>query len=278
VEGIIDSAQDFGGLLAFLLPGFVALWRIETGLRRPLALVGIGMALLCVLLSASRGAMLGVVVGAVMAAVYLRRDISAQFLVRGVIAVLILSGFAFLVVLSTDFRYLIEERLTTGISTGDVETMSSGRTAIWFAALREMANRPISFITGLGWEAYFQTIGHRYATHNVYLDRLYNLGTIGLALFVASFAGAITTARRGLRSAPEQAAPFLIATVIGMTSFMIAMTFSDIHAAATYVWAYTGLALRMAVSTAEVQRDDRRQSSNDHANPATRPMSSTPRR
>jgi O-antigen ligase len=120
-----------------------------------------------------------------------------------------------------------------------------------------MAEYPLSFVTGLGWEAYYQTIGNRYATHSVYLDRLYNLGTVGLALFMTSYVSAIAKARRALRNAPDEAAPFLMATVIGMTSFMIAMAFSDINEAATYVWTFAGLAMRVAVTTSMPQRDHR---------------------
>ena len=248
VEGIIESAQDFGGLLAFCLPVMIALWWTDIRKRKLLALAGIGLTLVSIMLSASRGAMLGIAAGAILAAIYLRQFMSATILLRTTTAVLLFIAIALLVVLSTDFGYLLETRLSTGLATGDVETMSSGRTAIWSAALREMANYPISFVTGLGWEAYYQTIGHRYATHSIYLDRFYNLGVIGLALFVLGFVNAVAIVRSGLDRCPKEAAPFLIATVIGMISFMIAMAFSDIHGAATYVWAFIGLALRIAVA------------------------------
>jgi hypothetical protein len=90
-------------------------------------------------------------------------------------------------------------------------------------------------------------------------------------LFTLSYAGAITVARRGLKYANNDTTPFLMAAAIGMTSFMIAMAFSDIHGAATYVWAFTGLALRIAVAEpldgsghSAIQGADRRWSS-DHA-------------
>jgi O-antigen ligase len=266
VEGIVGSSQDFGGLLAFVLPAMIALWWNETGIKKFFVLVGIGLTLVSLLLSASRGAMLGIVVGAVMAAIYLRQYISAQILVRATMAALLISVVAISVVLSTDFGDMLVARVSTGISTGDLRTLSSGRSDIWSAALREMLEYPLTFVTGFGWEAYFQSIAPRLmvAMHSVYLDRLYNLGTIGLALFVISYASAIAIARRGLKFAPTEAGHFLIAAVIGMTSFMIAMAFSDIHGAALYVWAYMGLALRLAVASSVPQRDERPRS-RDHA-------------
>lgn len=249
VEGFIGSAQDFGGLLAFALPLVIALWWTETGIKKLLALSGVGLVLISIMLSASRGAMLGIVAGSILAAIYLRRYISRQMLMRATFAVVVLTLLATLFVLSTEFGYLLETRMTRGVDSGDVETLSSGRTAIWSAAIREMAEHPLSYISGLGWESYFQTIGHRYATHSVYLDRFYNLGLIGLTLFIYSFAGAAAVARRGLATITAQGAtPFLMATVFGIAAFTIAMAFSDIHGAALYAWALMGIALRVACS------------------------------
>jgi O-antigen ligase len=172
-------------------------------------------------------------------------------------AMLFFTSIVVLGVLSTDFEFLVKERLTTGLDTGNVEYISSGRTAMWWAAVREMAEYPLSFLTGLGWEAYYQTGGNRYATHSVYLDRLYNLGFIGLTLFLLSYAGAIAIARNGLKFATKEVAPLLIGTIIGMTSFMFAMAFTDIEAAAIYVWAYSGLALRIAIISTDAASYDR---------------------
>ena len=248
VEGILGSSQEFGALCAFFLPAIVALWWPAAGFRKVLALVGIGLVLVSLMLSASRGAMLGIVAGGIMAAFFLRQFVSAPIVARAVLAMMAFSIVATLVVFSTDFGDLLRERLSTGMTTGDLETISSGRTAIWGAALQEMAQYPISFVTGLGWEAYYQTIGYRFSTHSVYLDRLYNLGFIGLALYLLSYSSAIVIARRGLRSASEQTTPLLIATVVGMTSFMISMAFSNTEGATPYIWAFTGLALRVAVT------------------------------
>lgn len=248
IEGIIGSSQDFGGLLAFVLPGLVALWWTEQGAKRLLALIGVALAIICLLLSASRGAMLGAVAGAIMGGFYLRQYISAPIVARTTVAILFIVLFAVVVVLSTEYEYLLETRLTQGLGTGSVEKLSSGRTAIWQAAMQEMSVYPLSYVTGLGWEAYYETVGHRFATHSVYLDRFYNLGIIGLTLFIFTFASTLAVARRGLQAAPPESMPYLVATVIGMAAFIIAMAFSDIHGAATYIWAYTGIALRMAVS------------------------------
>jgi hypothetical protein len=73
IEGILGSAADFGGLLAFALPMIIVLWWIETGAKKVIALFGIALTLMSFLLSASRGAMVGLVAGAIVAAIYLRQ-------------------------------------------------------------------------------------------------------------------------------------------------------------------------------------------------------------
>jgi O-antigen ligase len=284
VEGILGSAGEFSGLLAFFIPPMVALAWTEAGAARKFALAGAAFGLVSILIAATRGAMVGLVVGTIAAAIYNRRFISGQVLLRASVAIFLLVAFSTVLVLSTDFAVILEERLMTGLQAGDVQSISSGRTKFWMDALRDMADQPLSFITGLGWETYFQSVGRRYATHNVYLDRLYNLGLIGLILFTFSYASAIVIARRALDRASTEAMPYLMATVVGMLSFMLAMLFADLQGSATYVWAYSALALRIAVLSTEAaptpgrgQRADTRRSL-DQPNLATRPTSFTPRK
>jgi O-antigen ligase len=186
------------------------------------------------------------------------------------------------IVIYSEYGTLLEQRLMTGFETGSAETVSSGRTAIWTSALQEMASVPISFVTGMGWEAYYQTIGHRLATHNVYLDRLYNLGLIGLTLFISLHIAAVFALRRGVPTADPEARPYIVSAIIGMISFMVAMLFTDLQGAATYMWAYVGLALRVVSSEhSALDQDTDLRGNNRRSRLATksaiRPMSVTPK-
>jgi O-antigen ligase len=278
IEGIIGSSAESSSLWAFYFPAIVALWLTETGLKKALAFSGIGLALVSIMLSGTRGPMLGVVAGGLMSAIYLRQYISAQIILRATMGILVFAAIALLVVLSSDFRYVLEARLSTGLDTGNLEQISSGRTRFWLEALRRMAEHPVTYFIGYGWEAYYQTMGYRVATHNVYLDRFYNLGAIGLTMFLLIYVNAVGIVRRALKSAPEPTKPFLMALVFGMASFLIAITFADLEEAATYIWAYAGLALRLAVASRVPQRDNDRPWSRDQTKLTTRPMSATPKR
>jgi O-Antigen ligase len=245
VEGFTNSAHDFGALLAFFLPATVAVWWTETGRKRVLALLGIGLNLGGLLLSGSRGAVVGILAGSMLAAFYLRHTIPARAFIRASIAALMLSIAVVLALLLSDFGEMLASRMSKGIGTGDIRTLSSGRNLLWGTALREMMGNPFTFVTGFGWEVYNQR--HGAGTHNVYIDYLYCLGLVGLSLFVAPFINSMTVARRTINDGVGEVVPFLIALIFGVAGIMVAMAFNAVEMASTYTWAWTGAVLRMAV-------------------------------
>jgi hypothetical protein len=247
----LGNAQEFGAAMAFFLPAAVALWLVETGARRRFALFGVVLTGIGVLMSASRGAAVGVVIGSALAAYHLRRSISARNIIVALVAA---GGLVFLVVmalLATEFGDVLVARMTHGMDTGSAQTLTSGRIVIWGSALREMMDHPISFLTGFGWDSYYQFGGHRWATHSVYVGHLYNLGLIGLALFVKPFLSSMAIARRAVPKSQSDVSRLLIGLVFGLAVWTIAMAFSDIEGAAIYVWAWTGVVLRLAMISNE---------------------------
>jgi hypothetical protein len=245
VEGILASSQEFAALVTFFLPLIIALWWTETGAKRRLAFGGILLAFAALLTAASRGAIVGLLAGSAFAAFYLRRWISARAVLRTVAGGLVLGLMAITTLLISDFGDVLVTRMTHGWDTGDTTTLTSGRSANWSNILGEMFDYPLTFITGFGWEAFYHSIGFHRATHSVYIDRLYNLGLIGLSLTLVLYFNSMAVARRALNGASQEVAPFLMALVFGLAGFMIAIMFSDIEAA-TYTWGCTGIALRLA--------------------------------
>jgi hypothetical protein len=300
IEGIIGSAQEFGAMLVFYLPAMVALWSTESGKRRMLVLAGIALTLLSLLLSGSRGAMVGLLLGCIGAAYYARRAVSSAMVARAFAIGFVIVLLAVLVLVATDYGDFLETRIGQGLDSGDAKTLSSGRTVFWADALGQMLGYPLAFLTGFGWETFYQTLGHHYATHSVYVDVLYNLGMIGVVLLLLPFWNSISIARRALGPAQGAVQPYLLAFIFGMSSLVVAMAFSDIELAATYSWALGGVSLRLAmiaISTAPAETPQadplpvadghqellvRREASGignfDRTKPATRPTSLTPSR
>src|SRR5262249_35064820 len=82
-----------------------------------------------------------------------------------------------------------------------------------------------------------------YATHNYYLDLLFNLGLIGLLAFVAILYQAVRTARAAVDLASEEMRPFMIALVFGMLGLGVNIMFTNLSKAWPYIWMYMGMTL-----------------------------------
>jgi O-antigen ligase len=129
---------------------------------------------------------------------------------------------------------------------GGANRATSGRATIWKIAIIAMVDQPITFLTGHGFEAYAQSREFRMATHNVYLTYLYDLGAIGLVLFVAIFARIITIARSALERADELISRYMISLTFGLSAFLVSIFFSEYHTSAYLLWAYVGVMMRLA--------------------------------
>jgi O-antigen ligase len=133
---------------------------------------------------------------------------------------------------------------------GNAHIATSGRSSIWLNALRSMMENPLSFITGYGFFSYNSSRSFRLATHNMYLSYLYNLGMIGLTLFLLMFSRILAAARAALAESLPELRPHLIALAFGLCGFLVAVFFSDYHQAGYLLWAYVGVGMRIAMSLA----------------------------
>jgi O-antigen ligase len=126
----------------------------------------------------------------------------------------------------------------------DITEVSSGRTNIWANTIDHMTDEPLTFLTGFGWNVYDTRFV--YATHNYYLDLLFNLGLIGLLAFVAILFQAVKTARAAVDLASEEMRPYMIALVLGMMGLAVNILFTNLSKAWPYIWLYMGLTLSAA--------------------------------
>ena len=107
-----------------------------------------------------------------------------------------------------------------------------------------MTDEPLTFLTGFGWNVYDTRFV--YATHNYYLDLLFNLGLIGLLAFVAILFQAVKTARAAVDLASEEMRPYMIALVFGIIGLGVNILFTNLSKAWPYIWIYMGMTLSAA--------------------------------
>lgn len=250
VGGPTDSSNEYAAFLSAFVPAFLALYWSEKGFKKALAGVGAVVSLLAFLMAVSRGAIVGLLAGSLVGAFYLRQFIPAKLMLRGGVATVLCLVVA---VIGMSFAGVYGELLLDRFgqfSSGSLNTASSGRIMIWLTALESMAENPVTFITGYGWDAY-DAFYFRYGTHNAYLGILFDLGLIGLVLMLLTFVNILRAARAALRYASPDGRPFLMAFIFGFLSLLASIFFGTLQSSWLYVWAFVGISLRLAVAEKE---------------------------
>lgn len=243
--GFIGQANGYGQFLVLFLPPAIALFLTEAGKVRTLAAIGVIATALALVLTGSRGSYVGLLAGAILAAFFLRRIISTRMLVRAGFITVLSFVFVLSVILIAGYSEVYLDSLSK--FGGSSHMVTSGRSTIWTTAVEAMVENPLSFLTGYGFHSYESSRNFFAATHNMYLTYLYNLGSIGLFLYILIFVRILATARSIITDATAESRPYFVALVFGLFGFVVAIFFSEYHNSGYLLWAYLGVAMRMAM-------------------------------
>lgn len=252
VFGVFGHANETAGLIVCLLPGVAALAASSRGPAKIAWGLAALVSLSVLVMTVSRGAFVAAALGTVWAMFVCRRYVPVGLLMRGgvlagvsVVAVLVVVS-----ILEPSIGSVIEDRLFAQSSARDIDDLSSGRTAIWSAAVGRMMDSPLTLLTGFGWDMYAY-MPFKLATHNYYLSLWFELGIPGLAAMLFILATVISTALRAVEAQSAELRPYLLGYLFGMFPFAIALFFGDMANPWPYIWIYTGIAMRAAVLTLE---------------------------
>jgi O-antigen ligase len=253
-QGIMGESNQSAAFIACFLPGLVVLAVTSKGWARLMWLGGVAVSLTAMIISASRGGVLSLMIAAVWAAVYFRRHISARTVVAAAgvgLAMLLIA----LPIVVNKYGWLLVNRFVSDSTSTDLAGASSGRIEIWSGALAVMAESPLSFLTGFGWDVY-NAMPFRFATHNHYLSLWFDLGLVGL---IAGTALLILVARAALRAMPGAAdshRSILGAFATGTLALAIATFFVNLYTPWLWFWAYAGLVMRLVVNQQNAMHQD----------------------
>ena len=258
VFGVFGHANDTATVIVCTLPMLVTVAISSRSAARIFWYAGVFASLAVLVLTVSRGAYVGVIVGYGAAVWLCRRYLPTSRVVSwtmiGVTGVVIAAGLA--AALIPNITQVLDERLFNQSMASSMSVASSGRTVIWARALSTMADHPITFLTGYGWDVYntmFELV-----THNYYLDQWFGLGVIGLFAFVTIQYQAVVTARRAVALAGRgPMRSYMIAFVFGMLGLAVCIFFENLDKPWSYVWIYEGFALRAAADV--IERVERRE-------------------
>jgi O-antigen ligase len=250
-SGPFQHPNSTGPLIAAMLPAYVAIARSSRGFSRALWIAGAMCSMAMLLMTASRGAFVAMLIGYPWAAYVFRRYLSLRQILLWTGALIALSAVV-LILAGPQVAVLIGKRFVTESGGSDIGGLSSGRTEFWARALGAMMSMPLTLITGFGYDAY-ENMGFVFAPHNEYLRIWFELGLVGLCTFVFLVLRALSTVRSSVDWASPLSRRYLIAFVFGFGALLIAIFFGNASGAWTYMWAYVGVSLRMALVAVETR-------------------------
>ncbi len=242
-QGALGESNQYAAFIILTLPAIIATAVATHGLRRLFWFGGIMISAIALMMTASRGALVGALIAGIVGAHLYRRYWSV-----GRLAVWIVASFVVLAILLTVSQsdQLLAERVLNQTGSIDLSDASSGRSEIWTDAIAHMLQSPITLFTGYGWDVY-ASFPFRFAPHNHYLGLWFNLGLIGLACGIFVLYYGIRRARQASELAQPPHRGLLIGFAIGAIALCTAIFFVDLHQPWAYFWLYAGVSLRMAL-------------------------------
>jgi O-antigen ligase len=176
-------ANDLGRLYAVAYGLLLFTWAGATSRMLRIALMAtMGVLVIALLLTFSRGAMLGFVLVNILFMMWRFNAVNLGLLLLAVtLAAFILPGAFY-------------DRMTLGFGSGNADAVSAGRLqGIWLPLAPEVLKSPL-WGTGIGSTLWSDAMRHGLMQqvthpHNAYLEALLDVGVIGLGLFIAYFIG-----------------------------------------------------------------------------------------
>jgi len=243
VEGSVGESNQYSAFIILFLPGMIAAAVGSRGLRRLAWLGGALTSCMVLLMSASRGGLVGLLLSLVIGAWMFRHLVSYSRVAGWVLGSLVL---IVLFLSLSPYGGLLTERVLGQSMNIDATYASSGRTEIWLNLFAAMSENPITFITGYGWDVYW-TFAFRFSPHNHYFALWFNLGLVGLFCGCYLLFSAISRARRASMVAEPGLRRYFIAFVIGGIAVCGAVFFVELYSPWMYFWMYAGTVMRMVM-------------------------------
>jgi len=250
--GLMGEPNQQGAFAVTFLPALVVIAKSTRGLQH---LFWVGVALMSsagLLVTGSRGALVGIVFSGLIAA-YLYRDRLSLTRIAGWILATVAVLTVSLALVSVKYGDMLYERLVEQSTLSNGSELSSGRTDLWASILTPMFNHPLGMITGFGWNS-MPLFGIEAVSHNEYLDVWFNLGFVGLVCYCLLFFIPIRQAWQTSHYAPYPINRYLVAFAVGFTALTVAIFFVNLYAPWAYLWPYAGLVMRL-VADVESHRD-----------------------
>ena len=277
VQGALGEANAHAAICALVIPAQFLKMLTSRGAERGLGAVWFLAGVAVMFMTASRGAIFGLIVAIALGLWLFRRFLVASHVIRAALAIFAALALA-AVVFAKNYLGLIVERMFVQTLDSNVVEASSGRSEIWKTAVGVMVDHPLSFLTGFGWDVY-SSMPFEFAPHNSYLEYWFNLGLTGLTCFVLILAFNVAMARRAAMAADDAMRGLLCGFTVGLIALSVLVFFVQLSYAWLYVWIFSGLTMRIAVEASPARAISPQEQPITRATPRQRkpPFSATQR-
>jgi hypothetical protein len=226
ITGPVQEVNQYGAILIFLIPVTAGLMLGSSGMFKS-------------------GSWVGIICGGLYT-VYLVRDyVRRDAVIKGAVIALIIGTIAVVTVIVVNPEGVLKKFEFSADSS--INSLSSGRIDVWRRLLTKMSYWPVSFLTGYGWNTYRVLIGIYGDPHNTYLLYWFNLGLIGLGLYLFVVLWVLRYTVSSLRYISEGLKPLVIGFIMGFMSLHVAIFFVALYTPWLFIWAMTGTVLRVIV-------------------------------
>jgi O-antigen ligase len=252
--GPIGEPNQYAAFLAFFFPSYIALAFATTRgkIASSLYLSASLATIITLLLTGSRGGVFGLIAGAIWGCWQVREKVRMKAMLKVIGLALPVVGVAVAIAV-IKYSGLLLGRIDATAQAGNASAVSAGRTMIWQAGLNVMADNPISFITGMGWHTFAAYVG--IVPHNTYLWYFFNLGVIGLVLYLLILRNVLKLTREAVNGISDDGDMLLLGFLFGFAALLVSVCFVDLFAPWYFIWAYAGVMARIAVQmNAEAQQ------------------------
>ena len=263
--GPIGEPNQYAAFLAFFFPSYIALALAKNRgtLVRNVYVSASVATLISLLLTGSRGGIFGFIAGAAWGYWLIRAKVRLKAIFKVIALALPVVGVA-IAIAAVNYSGLLINRIDATAQAGSASAASAGRTMIWQAGLSVMADHPISFVTGMGWHTFAAYVG--IVPHNTYLWYFFNLGAIGLILYLVILRNVLQLTREAINGVSVDGDMLLIGFLFGFAALLLSVFFVDLFAPWYFIWAYAGVMMRVAVQMKMEARQQRERAPNVEEN------------
>ncbi len=237
VDTTLGDPNSFGASIIYALPIVAAVWNAGIGGRTgKLALAGyVGLSCLCILLTGSRGSLVGLGVW------FLILLWGTRYRVRMLLALVIVSPLAF-VALPSSLQTRFETIINPEVGPANARESGEGRLIGFYTGLDLWASNPLSGVGPGVWRA---ATGSKIESHNLYgqlLGETGSAGAIGFLAILGCYWANLRAVRRMRQALPEQRNDlvFTLPSAIGVALFLLLFMGAVGHNLFRFTWLWFG--------------------------------------